>query len=134
MRKVELALIVSDPDQDCERIISSARACGLAPICCSNVAEARMLLAQEGFKLVFCKEVLSDGDFRAVLREAKRLDPYLPVILLSHSTDWDFYLKALGVGAFEVIVCPPNPLEAQNIILSALADTIDTEVERRAAA
>jgi len=134
MLKVELALIICDPGQNRETIVASALACGLSAICCSNAAEARVLLPQGGFKLVFCTEVLSDGDFRTVLRETRKVDPYLSVIVLSHAGDWDFYLKALAAGAFDLVLCPPNPFDVERIICLALAQTIDTEVESRVAA
>jgi DNA-binding NtrC family response regulator len=58
--------------------------------------EARTILPQEEFRLVLCKDILADGDFRAALREVKKSMAHTPVIVLSHSADWDSYLKALA--------------------------------------
>ncbi|MBZ5659610.1 MAG: response regulator [Acidobacteriia bacterium] len=134
MPNIELALIICEPGEDRQRIVASALKCGLGPICCSNLKEARTLLPQEEFRLVFCKDILTDGDFRMVLREVKKSVAHPPVIVLSHSSDWDSYLKALGAGALDFIVCPPNPVEAEAIIWSALADTIGSEKIFHAAA
>ena len=134
MPNIDLALIICNPGEDRERISASVLKCGLAPICCLNLEEAGMLLPQDEFRIALCKDILGDGDFRAVLREAKKSNPEMPVIVLSHTADWDSYLKALGVGAFDYIVCPPNPLEAQRIIWSALAETIGPEKASCAAA
>ena len=84
--------------------------------------------------MVLCSEALRDGDFRAVLREAHKSDSHMPVIVFGPSYDWDSYLKALGAGAYDYIVCPPNPMEVQKIIWSALADTIGCENASAAAA
>jgi DNA-binding NtrC family response regulator len=134
MPNIELALVICNQGEDRQRIVTSALKCGLGTICCSNLEEARTLLPQEEFRLVLCKDILTDGDFYMVLRELKKSMAQTPVIVLSHSTDWDSYLKALGAGALGLIVCPTNPGEAETIIWSALADTIGSEKPFRAAA
>jgi len=134
MPNIELALIICNQGEDRQRIAASAVKCGLNPICCSNLEEARTLLPQEEFRLVLCRDILTDGDFHVALREVKKSMAHTPVIVLSHSTDWDSYLKALGAGALDFIVCPPNPVEAETIIWSALAETIVFENASRAAA
>ena len=134
MPNIELALVVCNQEEDRDKSAGVLLKCGLNPICCSNLQEARTLIPQGVFRMVLCKDFLSDGDFRAVLREVKKLNAHTPVIVLSHSTDWDSYLKALGAGASDYIVCPPNPVEAESIIWTALADTIETEKVSHAAA
>jgi DNA-binding NtrC family response regulator len=134
MPKFDLALVIYNQDENREKVVGSLLKCGLNPICCSNLQEARTLLPQEVFRVVLCKDFLSDGDFRAVLREVKNTNAQTPVIVLSHSADWDSYLKALGAGAIAYIVCPPNPVEAETIIWTALADTIGAEKVAHAAA
>jgi len=127
MPNIELALIICNLGPDREKVVAAALKCGLSPICCSNLEEARTLLPQESFKMVLCGEALRDGDFRAVLREVQKSNSYTPVIVFGHSYDWDSYLKALGAGAYDYIVCPPNLLEVERIIWLALADTIGSE-------
>lgn len=120
MPSIDLALIICSEGEDRAKIVASALRCGLSPICCSNLNEARTLLPQEPFRVVLCKEFLADGDFRTVLREVKTLTPHAAVIVIGSSPDWDTYLKALGAGAFEYIVCPLNPAEAIRSIWLAL--------------
>jgi DNA-binding NtrC family response regulator len=134
MPNIELALVICKRDEDREKVVGLLLKCGLNPICCSNLQEARTLLPQEFFRVVLCEDFLSDGDFRAVLREVKNTNAHTPVIVLSHSADWDSYLKALGAGAFDYIVCPPNPLEAETIIWTALAGPFGIEKVAHAAA
>ena len=92
------------------------------------------MLLEEAFRVVLCSDILSDGDFRAVLREVKKSTVHVPVIVLSRAAEWDSYLKALGAGAFDYIVCPPNAGEAKRIIWSALADTVRPEKTAHAVA
>jgi|SRR5579872_2917870 len=127
MPNIELALVICNEGEDCRKIVGSVLKCGMSPICCSKLEEARKLLAQDIFRVVFCQDSLVDGDFRAVLRAVKNTSPRTPVIVLSRVADWDSYLKALSLGVFDYIVCPANHAEAQRIIWLALADTMDYE-------
>jgi DNA-binding NtrC family response regulator len=126
MPNIDLALVICDQEEDRQKVVGSLLKCGLSPICCSNVQEARTLLFQEAFRVVLCSDILSDGDFQAILREGKKSLDHAPVIVLSHVDEWDSYLKALAIGAFDSIVCPPDPVETERIIWFALTETIRT--------
>jgi DNA-binding NtrC family response regulator len=123
MVTIDLALVICQQGEDREKAVAALLRCGLNPICCSDLREARALLGQEPFRVVLCTDFLSDGDYRAVLREVRKADKDAPVIVLSHSAEWESYLIALGDGAFDYISCPPDPAEANRIILSALENT-----------
>jgi DNA-binding NtrC family response regulator len=45
-----------------------------------------------------------------------------PVVVLSRFAEWDHYLAALRAGAFDYIVCPPDPAETERIVRSAIGD------------
>ena len=124
MPNIDLALVICSPGDDREKVVSALRKCGMRPICCSKLEEARTLLCQRAFRVVLCSDILSDSDFRAVLREVGKSTVQAPVIVFSRAADWDSYLKALGTGALDFIVCPPDPAKTKRIIWSALADTV----------
>ena len=128
------ALIICDKAEDRHKVVAAALKCGLNPICCSNMEEARILLFQKDFRVVLCSDILPDGDFSAVLKEVRRSTRNIPVIILSYLADWDAYLKALGIGAFDYIICPPKPAEAERILWSALADTVHSQQAAHAVA
>ena len=134
MPNIDLALVICNPGEDREKVVAALRKCGMRPICCSNLQDSRTLLCQDAFRMVLCRDNLSDGDFRAVLREVDKSTVHVPVIVLSHVADWDSYLRALGAGAFDFIVCPPDPAEVKRIIWSALADTVRPEETTHAVA
>jgi DNA-binding NtrC family response regulator len=134
MRNVDLALVICNPGENRAKVVAMLRRCGVSPVCCSNFAEARRLLCQVEFRLILCRDTLSDGDFRTVLKKVNQTAVHVPVIVLSHLTDWDSYLKALGAGAFDYIPCPPDPAETKRIIWSALADTARLEETTHAVA
>ena len=124
MANTDHVLIICDEGENRQKVVVAALKCGLSPICCSNMEEAHILLFQKDFKVILCSDTLPDGDFSAILKEVRRSSTNIPVIILSYLGDWDAYLKALGVGAFDYIVCPPKPAEAERILWSALADTV----------
>lgn len=123
MAAINLALIICNKGSDQDKLVASVLTCGLTPICCSNLKEARFLLPQTDFKMVLCNEALKDGDFRSVLREAHTSDANMPVIVFGRSCGWDSYLSTIGAGAYDYIVCPPNPIEVEKVIWAALANT-----------
>ena len=127
MTNIELALIICKQEEDREKAVAAVLKCGLNPISCSNFQQARRLLCQEPFRVGLCTDILPDGDFRVVLKEVRKSDAHAPVIVLSRAAEWESYLVALGAGAFDYIACPPDPVEAERIILSALARTVPPE-------
>jgi DNA-binding NtrC family response regulator len=89
---------------------------GEIPIGCSSCEEAKNLLAQHHFKVVFCGDSLSDGEYAEVVKAAKSV----PVIVLSRFAEWDSYLPAMAAGAFDYIACPPFEPELGRILSLAL--------------
>ena len=118
------ALIICDEEENRQKVIAAVLKCGLSPICCSSLEEARTLLFQGSFKVVLCGDILSDGDFRSALKEVKKSTAHTPLIVLSHISEWQAYLNALGAGAFDYIVCPPEAAETERILWCALSGTM----------
>jgi two-component system, NtrC family, response regulator PilR len=115
----KLVLIIGTEEESRERIIATTHKCGLSPISCSTLSEARSLLARQDFHIVFCNDNLPDGDFRAVIRTARSS----PVIVLSRLAEWEPYLAAINAGAFDYIACPPEPDETERILWFALRES-----------
>lgn len=115
----ELVLIICAEGESRKRIIATTHKCGLGPVSCSTLDDARPLLAQQHFKIVFCSDTLPDGDFRAVIRTARSI----PVIVLSRVAEWEPYLLAINAGAFDYIACPPDPIETERILWFALSES-----------
>lgn len=74
-------LVISAVREHRERISETIQKCGLRPTCCCTLSEALALLARQNFSVVFCSDILSDGDFRAVLREVRKSTVDAPVIV-----------------------------------------------------
>lgn len=116
-------LIISAEKEQWERIFETVRKCGLRATHCCGLREALSLLARQDFSVVFCDHTLPDGDFRALLGEARKSTADVPVIVLSRLADWDAYLSAIGAGAFDYIACPPDSAETERILWAALSES-----------
>jgi DNA-binding response OmpR family regulator len=115
----KLVLIICVEGESRERIIVTSHKCGLGPVSCSTLDEARSLLTRQHFKIVFCNDNLPDGDFHDVIRKARSI----PVIVLSRLAEWEPYLVAINAGAFDYIACPPDPVEMERILWFALNES-----------
>lgn len=119
MLNVEPVLIICEEGLTRERISATTRRCGVRSVSCSSVAEARTLLAKQTFSVVFCNDQLCDGSFREAIAAAKPA----PVVVLSRLAEWEPFLVALGAGAFDYLVCPPNNAENERILWCALKES-----------
>jgi DNA-binding NtrC family response regulator len=118
MLEAEPVLIVCEEDFTTKQIERTVRHSGLQAVSCSTLAEAGTMLARRSFSLVFCQDRLPDGDFRKAIAASKPV----PVVVLSHSEEWEPYLTALRAGAFDCLICPPRSTENERILWSALRE------------
>lgn len=118
-----MLVISADPAQ-CESIAETIRKCSLPLVRCQSLCEAQALLQQQNFSVVFCTDILPDGDFRAALKAVKQSHSNSPVVVLSRLAEWDAYLGALSAGAFDYIACPPNAAETLRVLWCALSRSI----------
>ena len=95
---------------------------GLEPICTSTVSEARKIIATENVVLVFCDRHLPDGNYRELLAAARFLNPAVRLVVMSREFDWDEYLEAMRLWAFDVIASPCRPTDVEWMILRAQRD------------
>ncbi len=127
MNSVEQVLVISPETEHHEKIHAALYGCGLISFGCKRFDEARNFLARQKFSVVLCHDTLPDGDFRDVVAAVKPT----PVVVLSRFAEWDNFLAALHNGAFDYIVCPPDPTETERIVRSAIGDGIRGDGSRR---
>ena len=90
---------------------------------CSGVAQAAGVLSQKNIKLVLCQDRLSDGSFRDVLKTTRHAAPRPPVVVTTRMEDWDDYLEAVRLGAFDVIRYPYYPTDVEWTIHLAMRES-----------
>ena len=92
---------------------------GFDTICASRVSECQEVLAGQNIRLVFCDRRLPDGAYRDVLAITRSLSRKVRLVVTSRLADWDEYLEALQLGAFELIVSPCQPSDVVWTLIQA---------------
>ncbi len=117
------AILIISSESDHRQILAAlVSEFGLHPVCCGKIADAKALMARQGFSTVLCEDTLPDGDFRSAISEMRRLACSAPVIVVSERQDWDFYLTTVGAGAFEYVAFPPEPGELERVLWAAVSE------------
>jgi hypothetical protein len=65
MISVNQVLVISPGEEHHEKINAAMNKCGLGSICCKKFDEARIFISKHEFGVVFCHDILPDGDFPA---------------------------------------------------------------------
>jgi DNA-binding NtrC family response regulator len=95
---------------------------GLDPIATPTVRECEEIVVQENAGLIFCSRWLADGDYRDLLVAARRWSRKIRIVLAARVTDWDEYLEAMRLGAFDVISAPCRPTDVEWMVIQALRE------------
>ena len=113
-------LIVS-AEENRDLVQSALSNWAIEPVFCSNLREARCVLPDETFSLIFCEDKLSDGTYMDVLRTTgKPLKTRLVVI--SEASDDQKYNEARKMGAFELIASPCRRSDVQWAVIRAIQE------------
>jgi DNA-binding NtrC family response regulator len=115
-------VIASTDLEDRRAMVNILAKQGLDPIVAASVAECQPSVAQENVGLIFCARSLADGDYRDLLLAARAGKRTTRIVLTARITDWDEYLEAMRLGAFDVISAPCRPTDMEWMLLQALRD------------
>jgi len=80
--------------------------CGFEPVLLSTVAELRSCIRKPDISVLVCEEFLLDGNYKEVLRVSRDVRGHVPVVVFSRLADWDQYLEAIRLGAFDCLRYP----------------------------
>jgi DNA-binding NtrC family response regulator len=117
----EILVIASDLDRR-RALAKTLTALGLDPICTATIYESLAILADDTVGLVFCDAQLSDGTYRDLLAATHSLKVKTRVVITSRHTDWDEFLEAVRLGAFDVIPTPCRPTDVEWMVIQAKRD------------
>ena len=95
---------------------------GLEPIVASSIRECEGILAREEVGLIFCTRSLADGDYRGLLIAPRPASRKTRIVIVNQLTNWDEYLDAMRLGAFDVISAPCRPTDVEWMIIQALRE------------
>lgn len=115
----------------------------LEPLCIPTVHESVAYLTRNSVAMVFCDGHLTDGTYRDLLAALRSARVKARVVIISRRAEWDDYLEAMRLGAFDVVTTPFRPTDVEWLIIQANREdrarerisSVDAPiVDRRAAA
>ncbi len=117
------AVIFASGDQEIqEELIPVLKRCGLQPLVISSLRELQMTLQREEIALAFCTNKLPDGSFRDALHMFKVSWARVPVVIASRLGNWDEYLEAMRLGAFDYVSTPYRFPDVERAVSNALRE------------
>jgi len=119
--KIRLLLAGSDPES--RKRLTHTLGEEFETISASNVQESSSLLAQHTFSLVFCEDLLPGGGFPRLMNEVKRSGTSTPLVVLSRTGEWEEFLAALRLGAFDMVIPPYERLAIHTVAYHALQES-----------
>ena len=107
MKRQTARILVIDDEVDmlngCSKII---QALGYIPVIAGNGALAIDRLRQEEFDLILCDLFMPEMDGMEVLKKAKKLAPFVPVVIFTAYGTIGRAVEAMKLGAFDFIEKP----------------------------
>lgn len=113
-------IVVASPDlENRRRLTEILEKIGIDPLCASTIKECQELFEQRQIGLIFCESRLADGTFEEFLQRYPRSGPRPRVVITSRTADWDEFMRATRLGAFDVICMPCYPTDVEWMVIEA---------------
>ena len=87
---------------------------------CGTLGEATDFLSRRGVDMIFCDEHLADGSYRGLLGPKKESRKGPVVVVTIRTGEWDEYLEAMRLGAFDAVRRPLHPTDVESVVLRAM--------------
>lgn len=114
-------VVIASSDVESRRALANMlERLGVEPFLTSTVRECKEILAINRVGLIFCSCTLVDGNCYDLLNASRSGRPKPMVVVTSSVTDWDEFLEAMRLGAFDVIASPCRSTDVEWMILQAL--------------
>jgi two-component system, NtrC family, response regulator PilR len=114
-------ILVASSDLEGRRALSNILGnLGVDPLTSSTVRECKELMASERVGLIFCDRLLADGNCYDLLNASRIGRTKARVVVMSSTADWDEFLEAMRLGAFDVIASPCRATDVEWMIIQAL--------------
>jgi DNA-binding NtrC family response regulator len=118
MSSWNILIVSSNPEERLKlsRVLVQHRC---APICACNIREGLELIEKQPVGLIFCDSELMDGSYREFLNGVRALKSKIRVVITSRLAEWDEYLVAMRLGAFDMIALPCRPTDIEWLLIQA---------------
>ena len=115
-------MVISSDLENRQELVHLLQQQEVDPISASSIAESLSLLKNNLIGLVFCDAHLCDGSYRHFLSSVRSLKTKCRVVVTSRQADWDEFLEAMRLGAFDVIAAPCRPTDVEWMVIQAKRD------------
>jgi DNA-binding NtrC family response regulator len=115
-------VLIISAETNLELVRNAMSQWALEVVSCSSLQEARTLLPDPTFSVVFCEETLSDGSYMDLLALSGRPVKGRMVVISSSSHVEEKYEEAIRSGAFEVIASPCRVSDVQWVLIRAIQE------------
>jgi DNA-binding NtrC family response regulator len=88
----------------------------------SSLRQAEEVLEGRSIALAFCDDHLVDGTFQNLLSKMRRSGEKTRFIVTTSQGEWDDFLGATRLGAFDMIRWPLQPTDVELIVIRAMHD------------
>ena len=86
----------------------------------ATLAEAEEVLSRQSVALVFCDDRLTDGSYRDLLQTLRAWKKAPNIVVTTRVGEWNEYLEALGLGAFDMIQYPYRSTDVELNVIRAM--------------
>ena len=114
-------VLIASSDLEARRALSNILVqLGIDPLTTSTIRECTEIIASERVGLIFCDRLLADGNCNDLLNASKGGRTRARIVVTSSTADWDEFLEAMRLGAFDVIASPCRTTDVEWMIIQAL--------------
>jgi two-component system, NtrC family, response regulator PilR len=114
-------ILIASADLEGRRALSNILAkLGVDPLTTSSIRECKKIIATERVGLIFCDRLLADGNCCDLLNASRVSRSKARIVVTSSTADWDEFLEAMRLGAFDVIASPCRATDVEWMIIQAL--------------
>lgn len=114
-------IVIASADVEGRRSLSNIlEKQGIDPLATSSVRGCNDILATKNVGLIFCDRMLADGDCNDLLKVSRAKRLRTRIVVTSRTNDWDEYLRAMKLGAFDVIAAPCCPTDVAWMVIQAV--------------
>lgn len=116
------ALVVSDRMEHVKALVRILDGLTINVYVACSVRQAQEVLTRQPLALVFCDERIPGGTYRELLLSSDSKRKVSRFVVMLQTGEWDEYLEAMRLGAFEVIRCPVQPTDVEMTLIHATRD------------
>lgn len=116
-------LVVCTSEECRQALLDAVAQADMLPILCESLEEAFDAIQQGDIRVVSCDDRLPPLAVEAIVDFAQKQRKPIPVVVTSRTGEWEEFLQALRLGAFDYLALPPRLEEVRRVLGLAVAES-----------